>query len=68
MADTSRYSQLPDGRLLDSEPMEKGQGILVFSSGKWVPFEGTLGEWRHSKALTASEVFVLIELGIPLSG
>ena len=37
--------------------MKDGKDILVFdkASGKWVDFEGTLGEWRHSKPITAKE-------------
>lgn len=62
MADTSRYSTLPDGRVLDSEPMSEGKGILVFDKGAWVPAGITLGEWRDSKPLTAEEAAALTGL------
>lgn len=51
----SRFSRLPDGRVLDSAPMAKGENILVFVKGAWVTFTGTLGEWRGSKPLTDAE-------------
>jgi hypothetical protein len=52
-----RFSKLPDGRVLDSEPMKAGDPLLVFdkTSDTWMDFEGTLGEWRHSIAITAEE-------------
>lgn len=54
----TRFSKLPDGRVLDSEPMKAGDPLLVFdkTSRKWVEFEGTLGDWRHSIAITAADV------------
>ena len=54
-----RYSQLPDGRVLDCAPMAKGESVLVFENGDWVTFKGTLGEWRHSKSLTEAEAKAL---------
>jgi len=56
---TSRYSRLSDGRILDSDPMGKGKSPAVFENGMWIEFKGTVGEWRHSKPLTASEVAIL---------
>jgi hypothetical protein len=56
---TSRYSRLPDGRVLDCSPMHKGESVLVFEDGAWVTFKGTVGEWRHSKPLTASDAAIL---------
>ena len=54
-----RYSQLPDGHVLDCAPMAKGESVLVFENGDWVTFKGTLGEWRHSKSLTEAEAKAL---------
>jgi len=56
---SSRYSQLPDGRILDCAPMAKGESVLAFENGVWATFKGTVGEWRHSKPLTASEAAIL---------
>ncbi len=55
--DSSRYSILPDGRVLDSEPLNEGKGLLVFDTARrsWVPSGATVGEWRDSKPLTAAE-------------
>jgi len=63
MSESFRYSRLPDGRILDSAPMAKGDPILEFSKGAWKPFKGTLGEWRHSKPLTDSEAAALTGSG-----
>jgi hypothetical protein len=58
-----RYSQLPDGRVLDCAPMAKGNPVLAFENGVWVTFKGTLGEWRHSISLTEAEARVLTVSG-----
>src|ERR1035437_2882681 len=60
MADTSRYSVLPNGTVLDSEPMTEGKGIMAFVNGEWAPAAITLGAWRDSKPLTADEAAALI--------
>ena len=46
-----RFSRLPDGRILDFAPMDKGKPALVFDErapdGGWAVFEGTFGDaWR----------------------
>jgi len=43
--------------------MAKGDPILEFSKGAWIPFKGTVGEWRHSKPLTDSEAAALTGSG-----
>ena|ERR1035438_4047558 len=56
---TSRYTQLPDGRVLDAAPMKKDKPPMVFDKGEWATFKGTVGEWRDSKPLTDSEANAL---------
>jgi hypothetical protein len=58
---------LPDGRVLDSEPMAEGKGLLVFdkASGSWMNFDGTFGEWRRSKPLTDAEAAALCRSSDP---
>src|SRR5438093_20302 len=52
-----RYSVTRDGRLLDSEPWDDDKPMLVFdkASRSWVTFNGTVGDWRRSTAITAEE-------------
>ena len=56
---TSRYSRLADGRVLDSAPMDAGKPPSIFDNGVWIPFAGTLGEWRDSIPLTDAEASAL---------
>jgi hypothetical protein len=52
-----RYSITRAGQLIDDEPMAEDKPPLVFdkSSGRWVVFNGVMGEWTDSIPVTAKE-------------
>ena len=56
---SDRYSRLPDGRVLDTEPESDGKPALVFDprdpSLGWVVFEGLVGQVNDSIPSTEAE-------------
>ena len=59
------FGLLGDGRVIDLSPMREGKPPVVFESGSWVPFKGTLGKITDSKPLTEEEAAALTSSETP---
>lgn len=56
-----RYVRVSDGTVVDISPLKTGGNPLAFVSGKWVTFDGVLGDISSARPLTKVEVEALIK-------